>query len=100
MILIESALNGAVLTTIDEDTGRKLSTIAYEFSTWENLQSLQTLLYDLCDMLGANLSRHDKYAIRVHVVHGDKYECKDEGCPICQPKETKEFAFAESEVVE
>ena len=90
-ITIHPAINGASVVVDHQEIEMSPTSVVYAFEDDggnESLGGLERLLYDLAEHLGVIGNKHSKERIRISVVHGDNYECKDETCPIC--KETKD----------
>ena len=69
---IDIADNGYIL-----DDG--VSTTVYKC----DIDSIRELLYNIVYGLKDTSDRYAKERIEIRIVHGDKYECKDKDCPIC-----------------
>lgn len=77
MITIRNISNGCVLN-LGDDYGE----IGYTFDD-DNINGLLELLYTISDSIKVS-SRHDKYRIKLSIVHGDKFVCRDKKCKICK----------------
>ena len=51
--------------------------------TQYNFAEIQAFLYHVLDYFYTD-GRHSKARIRINITHGDKYECKNKKCVICQ----------------
>ena len=92
-LTIKPAINGALVYTeydaSEIDFGEaSRETMVYEFDE-NNLDSLQSMLYDLISTMDSS-GRYSKQRIKISIVHGDKYECSEADCEICE----EENAFA------
>jgi len=76
MIRIEPVINGAMVDIDDEGK------VVYKFDE-DNPGELIDMLYYLADCFYST-GRYDEKRINISLVHGDKYECKDKKCDICE----------------
>lgn len=78
-ITIRSVTNGAIVKWGDSEA-------AYTFDE-EMALGLVEMLSELSEAFLPH-NRHAEQQIAVHLIHGNKYECK--GCDICKPDEPHE----------
>jgi hypothetical protein len=76
-IIIEPGHGGA---SVIVDDGENEDRSIYHF-TEENLDGLQSLFYELDEML-ISTGRYSHYRMTHNIVHGDKYQCR--GCDWCK----------------
>ena len=74
-MIIDPAENGATIRTAEPRI------TVYKFDE-ENPDGLVALLYDVRDSMLSS-SRYDRYRVIIKVGHGDKYECAEDDCSIC-----------------
>jgi hypothetical protein len=80
-IVIERVDNGAIVEYPSEDG--LINKAVFEFGS-DNLEGASSMLWDVLDKLWLNGSRHDRERLVIRREHGDKYECNDKDCEICQ----------------
>ena len=73
-IIIKIANNGCMLKTFE---GNQI----YKFDE-EHPEDIVNMFYDLRDSL-IDSSKYSKRRIEIKIVHGNKFECKDKECEIC-----------------
>jgi hypothetical protein len=73
-IIIKIANNGCMLKTYEGD-------LIYKFDD-EHPEDLVDMLYELRNMLVCS-SKYSEKRIEIKTIHGEKFECKDRECEIC-----------------
>ena len=76
MLKIKRVGNGAVLE--DEDGGVEV----YEYDE-TNMGRLIDLLFEVSELIAPTSSRYNQERVNVRLVHGDKYECPEKDCELC-----------------
>ena len=76
MLKIKRVGNGAVLE--DEDGGVEV----YEYDEM-NMGRLIDLLFEVSEIIAPTSSRYSRERVSVRLVHGDKYECPEKECELC-----------------
>jgi hypothetical protein len=80
-ITITPTRNG---TYVEYDDGENVDRASYTFDAETDLEGAQEFLYDIAEWVGLIGSRYDRNRIKIQIVHGDKYECSDKECKICE----------------
>lgn len=80
-LVIESVLNGWVISYKDDDNQTQKMAYSYGFQVGDyckegvsDVKAFQSVLYDINEMLGPHTGRYSEERIHINVEPGDKYE--------------------------
>ena len=85
-LIIELMENGALVTIknhadINGEDNKEMSMV-YEFDE-DNKEKLVELLYEVDNFCVCEEGKYSKERSEIKLVHGEKYDCKDDNCKIC-----------------
>ena len=84
-LTIELTENGAIVTIKGhyDFTDGKESKRVYEFDE-ESKEGLLNLLYEVDRFCMIDEGKYSKERVDITLIHGEKYECKDKNCELCE----------------
>ena len=83
-LIIDSTNNGFTLCCLDEETSETLCFEVNENKESSEVEASSRMLWAVIEYLGVIGSRYDKKRLRINIEHGDKFDCKDKSCEICE----------------
>jgi len=80
---ITTAENGLIFKSIDDEDDSYTPLVYQEVTVGSMSDAFIEMLYDIVEVYGPVTSRYSRERISIQKIHGDKYECSEIDCDIC-----------------